>query len=161
VDIKVEGFAELNRKLKQLDDKMTRREVLKIQRKLATPLVRAYRDELPQSNRTTKRFGNSYPPGNLKKSVAKETVPSRAVGGNPQVVVRPSTKGKKGGYYRQMVVDKGTEIGSNKRGSRKMINTVVDKARDRVVSQRNSSTTAKYEKQMQKFIQKQINKLSS
>ena len=79
----------------------------------------------PQSNRTTKRFGNSYPPGNLKKSVAK-----------------------------------GTEIGSNKRGSRKQINTVVDKARDRVVSQRNSSTTAKYEKQMQKFIQKQIDKLS-
>jgi hypothetical protein len=93
--------------------------------------------------------------------VAKETVPARAVGGNPQIVVRPSTKGKKGGYYRHMVVDKGTEIGSNKRGSRKQINTVVDKARDRVVSQRNSSTTAKYEKQMQKFIQKQIDKLSS
>ena len=160
MEIDVKGFSELNRKLKKLDDKMTRREVLKIQRKLATPLVRAYRDELPQSNRTTKRFGNSYPPGNLKKSVAKETVPARAVGGNPQIVVRPSTKGKKGGYYRHMVVAKGTEIGSNKRGSRKQINTVVDKARDRVVSQSSSSTTAKYEKQMQKFIQKQIDKLS-
>ena len=140
---------------------MTRREVLKIQRKVATPFVAAYRDELPQSNRTIKRFGTSYPPGTLKKSVAKETVPARKVGGNPQIVVRPSTKGKKGGYYRHMVVSKGTEIGSTKRGSRKKINTVVDKARDRVVSQRNSSTTSKYEKQMQKFIQKQIDKLSS
>ena len=160
MDIKVKGFSELSRELKKLDDKMTRREVLKIQRKLATLLVRAYRDELPQSNRTTKRFENIYPPGNLKKSVAKETVPARKVGGNPQIVVRPSIKGKKDGYYRHMVVDKGTEIGSNKRGSREGINTVVDKARDRIVSQRNS-TTAKYEKQMQKFIQKQIDKLSS
>jgi hypothetical protein len=160
VDIKVKGFSELSRELKKLDDKMTRREVLKIQRKLATSLVRAYREELPQSNRTTKRFENIYPPGNLKKSVAKETVPARFVGGNPQIVVRPSIKGKKDGYYRHMVVDKGTEIGSNKPGSREGINTVVDKARDRIVIQRNS-TTVKYEKQMQKFIQKQIDKLSS
>ena len=161
MDIDVKGFAELNRKLKKLDDKMTRREVLKIQRKIAKPFVRAYRDELPQSNRTKKRFGTSYPPGNLKKSVSKETVPARKVGGNPQVVVRPSTKGKKGGYYRFMVVAKGTEIGSTKRGSRKMINTVVNKAKNRVWSQRNSLATAKYEKQMQNLLQKQINKLSS
>jgi hypothetical protein len=161
VDIKVEGFTELNRKLKQLDDKITRREVLKIQRKMAKPFVPAYSDELPLSNRVIKNPESTYKAGKLKESVSVETVPAQKVGGNPQVVVRPSTKGKKEGYYRQMVVDKGIKIGSNKRGSRKMINTVVDKARDRVASQRNSSTTAKYEKQMQKFIQKQINKLSS
>ena len=161
MDIDVKGFSELNRKLKKLDDKMTRREVLKIQRKLAKPLVRVYRDELPLSNRVIKNSESNYKAGKLKESVSVETVPARKVGGNPQVVVRPSTKGKKNGYYRNMVVAKGTEIGSNKRGSRKQINTVVDKARDRVVSQRNSSTTAKYEKQMQKFIQKKIDKLSS
>ena len=161
MDIDVKGFSELNRKLKKLDDKMTRREVLKIQRKLAKPLVRVYRDELPLSNRVIKNSESNYKAGKLKESVSVETVPARKVGGNPQVVVRPSTKGKKGGYYRHMVVAKGTEIGSNKPGSRKMINTVVDKARDRVISQRNSLTTAKYEKQMQKFIQKQIDKLSS
>jgi hypothetical protein len=160
VETKIEGFNKLKIQIKKLDDKMTRREVLKIQRKLATPLVRAYRDALPQSNRTTQRFGSTYPPGNLKKSVSKETVPGRKVGGNPQIVVRPSTKGKKGGYYRHMVVAKGTEIGSTRRGSRKGINTVVSDARDRIYGSRESTLTAKYEKQVTKFVQKQIDKLS-
>jgi hypothetical protein len=148
VDIKVEGIQDLVGKIKKLDDKMTRREVLKIQRKLAKPLVKAYREELPEQS------------GNLKRSVAAETVPGRKVDGNPQIVVRPSTKGKKNGYYRHMVVAKGTQLGSNKRGSRKGVNTVVDQARDSVVSKRNSLTTAKYEKQMTRFVQKQIDKLS-
>lgn len=144
----IEGFPELIKKINQLDDKMTRREVLKIQRKLATPLVRAYRDELPKDS------------GNLSKSVSKETVPGRKVRGNPQIVVRPSTKGKKRGYYRHMVVAKGTEIGSTKRGSRKGVNTVVEKARNKVYKSRESVMTAKYEKQITKFLERQIKRLS-
>ena len=160
MDIDVEGFAGLIKKLKKLDDKMTRREVLKIQRKLAKPFVPAYSNELPKSSRDVKRFETIYPAGTLRDSVAIETVPARKVGGNPQVVVRPSIKGNKQGWYRHMVVDKGTKIGSNKLGSRVGINTVVDKAKDKVWSSRSSIVTAKYKKEMQRLVQRQINKLS-
>lgn len=160
MEVKVEGFGELVRKINKLDDRMTRREVLKIQRKLATPLVTAYRNELPESGRSKRRFGTVYPSGTLKKSVAKETVPASKVGGNPQIVVRPSTKGKKGGYYRHMVVRKGETLGSNKRGSRKGKNTVVQQARNKVMSVLNAPLTSKYENNVAKYVQKQIDRLS-
>lgn len=160
MEVKVEGFDELVNKIHKLDDRMTRREVLKIQRKLATPIVTAYRNELPESGRSKKRFGTVYPSGTLKKSVAKETVPASKVGGNPQIVVRPSTKGKKQGYYRHMVVRKEENIGSTKRGSRKGKNNVVKMIRDKVYGMMKTPLTSAYQKNMTKYVQKQIDRLS-
>lgn len=160
MEVEVKGFDELVKKIHKLDDRMTRREVLKIQRKMATPMVTAFRNELPESGRSKKRFGTVYPSGTLKKSVAKETVPASKVGGNPQIVVRPSTKGKKGGYYRFMVVRKGTVLGSNKRGSRKGKNTVVQQARDKVYAMLGTPLTDRYQKNVTKYVQKQIDRLS-
>lgn len=152
--MKVEGFDKLVSKINKLDDRMTRREVLKIQRKMATPIVSAFRNELPESDRP-KRVS-----GTLKKSVAKETVPGSKVGGNPQIVVRPSTKGKKGGYYRFMVVRKGAVLGSNKRGSRKGKANVVQQARDKVYGMLGTPLTDRYQKNVTKYVQKQIDRLS-
>ena len=158
--IKVEGINELVSKLKRLDDKVTRREVLKVQRRSAKPIVVAFRNELPEGDRSKTRFGTTYPAGTLKKSVKAETVPATKVGGNPQIVVRPSTKGRAAGWYRFMVIRKGTKTGSTQRGRRTGINTVVSKARNRVVAMRNALVTRDYEVKMAKMLENQINRIS-
>jgi hypothetical protein len=158
--LEVEGFEELNKQLKKLDDKVTRREVLKIQRQIAKPITEAYNRSMPVGTRTHAKNGKVYTPGNLRDSVAPETVPASKVGGNPSVVVRPSTKGKKDGYYRFMVVKKDTEVGSGKRGSRKGKNTVVEEARNKALAIKGASAQNQAEDKTAKYVQKQINKLS-
>ena len=157
--IEVKGMPELIAKIKRLDDKLTRREVLKVQRRSAKPIVTAFKNELPVGNRSKTRFGTTYPAGTLRDSVAAETVPSSKVGGNPQIVVRPSTKGKRDGWYRFMVVRKGTKTGNTKRGSRTGKNTVVSNARNKVAAMRNALVTRDYEKKMTRLVQNQINRL--
>ncbi|WP_121665242.1 hypothetical protein [Mesonia aquimarina] len=158
--VEIKGFNELNRKLKKLDDRVTRKEILKIQRKLAKPLEQAYARNLPVGTRDKRRFGTEYPAGTLSKSVSTKTVPASKVGGNPSVVIRPGKKGKHDAYYRFMVVKKGTRVGSNKRGSRKGKNTVVEKARDAAFSSVEQSAVSKYEQQAERVIQREIDKLS-
>jgi len=157
--VDVRGINELVRKIKRLDDKTTRREVLKVQRRSAKPIVQAYRQELPKGTRDKKRFGTTYPAGTLKRSVKAETVPASKVGGNPQVVVRPSTKGKVKGWYRFMVVEKGTKVGSANRGSRTGLNTVVTKAKEKVESSLHQLVSRDYQKKMAKQLQRQIDRL--
>ena len=157
--VDVRGINELVRKIKRLDDKTTRREVLKVQRRSAKPIVQAYRQELPKGTRDKKRFGTTYPAGTLKRSVKAETVPASKVGGNPQVVVRPSTKGKVKGWYRFMVVEKGTKVGSANRGSRTGLNTVVTKAKEKVESSLHQLVSRDYQKIMAKQLQRQIDRL--
>jgi len=156
---KVEGFDELNRKLKTLDDRTKRREVLKIQRRLAKPIIEKYSANLPQGSRDKKRFGNVYPAGTLKKSVKADTVPLRASGGNPAIAIRPGKKGRFDSWYKFMVIPAGTKTGSNRRGSRKGKNTVVSQARDKTLSMGNIEQ--KYLDKTAKYIQKQIKRLSS
>lgn len=158
-DTDVRGIDKLTQKIKRLDDKTTRRELLKVQRRSAKPIVARYRQELPESGQDKERFDTLYPSGTLKRSVKAETVPSRKVGGNPQIAIRPSTKGKFKGFYRFMVVEEGTKLGSKKRGSRTGKNTVVSKARDRVARSMNSLATRDYEKKTAKQLQRQIDKL--
>ncbi len=156
----VEGFEELNRKLKQLPDRVKRTEVLKIQRRLAKPIIEKYKSELPVGTRDKERFGNTYPKGTLGKSVKADTVPARKADGNPAIAVRPSKKGKFDSWYKFMVIPKGTKTGSNARGTRKGINTVVEKARDRVVNMLGPQTQREALDKTAKYIQKQIDRLS-
>lgn len=143
----VEGIKELNEKLKKLPDKVKRKEVLGLQRKIAAPIRAEYADKLP--HRT----------GNLGKSVAVQTVPASKTGGNPSVVVRPAKRGKADGYYKFMVIPKGSKPGSRRRGSRKTLNTVVKEARDRTVAAMNAGITKTYETAMAKLIQRKIDRL--
>lgn len=145
--IEVEGFNELKQKIKKLDDKTTRREVLKIQRQMAKPAIEAYKRELPVDG------------GTLAKSVKAVTTPARKSGGNPSIAVRPGKKGKADAYYKFMVIRKGDQPGSRKRGSRKGLNTVVEDARNKALSVMDS-LKQNYVDKTAKYIQKQINKLS-
>ena len=168
-NIDVTGIEEFTRKVRRLDDKMTRREVLKVQRRSAKPIVARFSSILPRGSRVhsrkTKSKGNeeatktTYQPGNLKKSVKAETVPASKVGGNPSIVIRPSIKGNADGYYRFMVVEQGTKLVSTKRGSRIGKNTVVSKARNKTAQSMNSLATRDYQNKMAKMLQRQIDKL--
>ncbi|WP_271856076.1 hypothetical protein [Patiriisocius marinus] len=163
---KVEGFEELNAKLKQLNDGVKRNEVLKIQRRLAKPIAAAYSQKLPQSNKPHTRYvkgggKTTYTPGNLSRSVRVKTVGKRAAKGNPSLQILPDkTKGgRNDGYYRFMVVAKGFK-GSG-RGSRKGKNTVVEQARNATLAATQGRTTKEAEVKTAAYIQKRINKLSS
>lgn len=146
--VSVEGFDELNRKLKQLPDRVKRTEVLKIQRQLAKPIQRAYAGNLPKDR------------GTLSKSVAIRTVSISRSKGNPVVQVLPSKRGKNDGFYRFTVIPKGARPGSRKRGSRKGINTVVPQARDRTLQQVESGVVEQGSRKIGAYVQKQIDKLS-
>lgn len=157
----VKGFEQLNNKLKQLDDKVKRREVLKIQRRLAKPIIQQYSQELPKGKKDKKRFGTTYVKETLSKSVKAVTVPSSKTGGNPSIVIRPAKKGKYDPWYRFMVVKKGTKTGGIGEGSRQGKNTVVDKARNKAFNNTKDSAIRDNEKKVAEYIQKQINRLSN
>lgn len=145
---KIEGFEELNRKLKQLPDRVKRKEVLAIQRRLARPIQKAYAANLPKRS------------GTLSRSVAIKSVSARRSGGNPIVEVLPGKRGKNDGYYRFMVIHKGDRPGSIARGSRKGINTVVPEARDKTLTQVGTGVVQDAEGKVAKYIQKKIDQLA-
>lgn len=145
----IEGFPELNRKLKRLDDSVKRKEVLGLQRKLALPVRKAYAANLPKDE------------GTLSKSVAVRTVPRRRSGGNPAISVRPGKRGRNDGYYKFMVIPKGSRPGSTERGSRRGLNTVVTKARDKTLNQLRNGLVNESERTVTRYMQKKIDKLSS
>lgn len=149
VDVtRVEGFDELNRKLKNLGDSAKRREVLGILRKLSRPAVMAYQIQLPEARGVTKR------------SVGVKTIPRRRSGGNPAVAIAPGKRGKNDAYYRYMIIRKGDRPGSIRRGSRKGLNTVVEKARDRALTNIGGEIAKKAEIAAARYVQKKIEKLS-
>lgn len=145
---RVEGFAELNLKLKKLEDSVKRKEVLGLQRKLASPVRKAYANNLPKAS------------GTLSKSVAVRTIPTRKTNGNPAVAVVPGKRGKNDGYYKFMVIPKGSTPGSTKRGSRRSLNTVVGVARNKTLKQMETGLIASSEKEVSKYMQKKIDRLS-
>lgn len=144
----VEGFEELNAKLKQLPDRVKRKEVLAIQRRLAEPIRKAYAANLPESS------------GTLGRSVAVKSVSIRKSGGNPAIQVVPGKRGKNDGYYKFMVIRKGDSPGSTDRGSRKGMNTVVTASRNRTLAQVGDNVAKDAEGTVAKYVQKKIDSLS-
>jgi len=154
----IEGFKELNAKLKRLPDKVKRTEVLKVFRRVVKPIEKAYSEALPVGRIDKKRFGTIYPKGTLSKSVKVATVPASKVGGNPSVVIRPGKKGKYDAFYKFMVVRKGFK-GSG-RGSRNGANTVVEVARNKALANAGGRAQKEAVDKTAKYIQKQIDRLS-
>jgi len=145
---KIDGFDELNKNLKKLDDNVKRKEVLGILRAQSKPFALAYSAALP------------YRSGTLSKSVAVRALSKRRSGGNPVVGIRPGKRGKNDGYYKFMVIEKGSLPGSTARGSRKGINTVVEKARDRALRAGETAAILGNQKAVTKLVQRKIDKLS-
>lgn len=157
---KIEGFKELNAKLKRLPDKLKRTEIIKIQKRVADPIIKAYAQALPVGVKDKKRNGTTYQKGTLSKSVKAVTVPARKVGGNPSIVIRPAKKGKLDPWYRFMVIRKNSRPGSRAKGSRIGLNTVVDKARNKAIRSVGPAAEKKAADKTAIYIQKQIDKLS-
>lgn len=106
--VEIEGFDEVIKQLQKLEDRVKRRELLKIFRRQAEPVVRTMRTQVPVANRTVKyhrrvvdKNGNkkdvNYTPGNLKRSIKKFTGRSKDY---PNIQVGPQAKKAEGsGYY--------------------------------------------------------------
>lgn len=143
----IEGFEELNRKLKRLPDRVKRIEVNKLLRRAVVPVVSAYRRQLVEDS------------GTLRRSTGVKTVPSRKSGGNPVIAVRPGKRGRNDAFYKFMIVRPGTKLGSTARGSRRGKNTVVPDARDRTLASLPNNVADDAADKVGKYVQKQIDRL--
>jgi mRNA-degrading endonuclease YafQ of YafQ-DinJ toxin-antitoxin module len=106
--IEIEGFAELQEKLKQLsNDKDKKKEILLILRQVAKPTVLAAQLKAPIKKDWKKHTARreEISPGNLKKSIG--IINSKLP--NPTIFIGPRLKGSFKGWYGHMV-DKGHDI---------------------------------------------------
>lgn len=151
--VEISGFKELETKLKKLgNDKDKRKAVLRILGQVANPTVKVAKQLAPVSKkahvqkRKNQAFGTYISPGTGKKSIGKKTM-RRAK--NPTLYVSPrSTRRADGWYLRQFVIP-----GTKKQKSQPFI--------DQAYKQTKGGVTKDAEQKMEKYIQKQINKLSS
>lgn len=149
--IEIEGFGKLQNQLKKLsDDKSKRRAVNKILGQLANPTLKAAKQLVPVSKkahvqkRKNQRFGTVISPGTGKRSLGKKTMRRSA---NPTVYVSPRSTRKNDGWYLRQFVIPGTRFQRSQ--------PFLDKA----YSQTQGKVTADAERKMEKYIQKQIDKL--
>lgn len=138
-NIQVDGIPDLVKKMAALGKKVTRAELLKIQRKIARPIILAYRGNLPKRSKA------------LAKSVKNKTVSPKKSKGNPELTVQPTL------YYRFMVVPTGTNLASNRRGSRKGVNTVVPEARKKAINETSAAAAQNAEALVAAFLKQKIN----
>lgn len=86
-EFKIEGIEDVSNEIKSLgNDKIKRREILKILRRQAKPMMQAMRQNAPESDNVIISGDDVYYPGNLKKSIAIKTSPSKKY---PNVLVGP------------------------------------------------------------------------
>ena len=87
MSFKIEGIQEVSNEIKSLsNDKMKRSEILKVLRRQAKPMMQAMRQNAPESDNVIVVRNDVYYPGNLKKSIAIKTSPSKKY---PNVLVGP------------------------------------------------------------------------
>lgn len=163
--VEITGFKELQSQLKKLDDKVKRKELVKILGQVANPTVKAAKRLAPLAKpisvggKTYKRkrrqvnkvlVQSEYTTGFAKKSIGKKTM-RRAK--NPMIVVRPKDiaiggKKKYGGWYVRQMLIRGTKYIKP--------NPFMDKAYDET----KGKVTADSEKRVTRYIQRQIDRLS-
>lgn len=149
----IDGFPELLSKIKKLDDRVKRREVLKILGQVANPTVKAARNFAPVSKKphwqAGKRTKKLIQPQNLKKSIGKIRGKRGYAKVNAVLYVGPRSKGRKyDGWYGAFV-----HGGTVKQSA----NPFMDKA----YNQTKGLVTADAEKRVKKYIDKQIKRLSN
>lgn len=152
--VEIQGFTELNQKLKSLgNDKVKRREMLKVLGQVANPTVKAARNQAPQSKKphliSGKRTRKIIEPGNLKKSIGKITGKRGLGKTNAVLYVGPRSKGRKNDGWYGAFVHGGTK------------HQQPNKFMDRAYAQTGGGVTRDAEDKVAAYIQKQINKLSA
>lgn len=149
--VEIEGFEELRRKISLLgNDRLKRREMLKLLRQSSKATVKAARAQAPVSQAqhviSGKRTRKVINPGQLKKSIGNITGRSKD---RPTIYVGPRTKGKRWDGFYGAFVHGGTKT---QRPNEFMT---------RAYRQTRGQVTAETEKQVARYVQKQINKLSN
>jgi len=150
--VEIKGFDELQRKLRQLPDKVKRKELLKIMGQVANPTVKAARATAPRSKRTHiisgKRTRKVIEPGNLRKSIGKIRGRRGLAKVNAVIYVGPRSKGRKNDGWYGMFVDDGTK----KQKAQHFM--------ERAYNQTKGQVTADAEVKVARYVQKQIDRLS-
>lgn len=177
--ITVTGFPELKAKIQELaKDQDKKKEVLMILRQVARPSVMAAKSAAPASTKSHIARSKKINPGNLKKSIGLITSKSS----NPMILVGPRAKNGNDGWYGHMV-HAGHAIYRNNQNASKALKSgrkksvlarITNKRKGNAVGyvagipfmdiayeQTKSATTANAQKQMTRFIQRRINKLSN
>ena len=152
--VDIQGFDVLNQKLKALgNDKIKRREMLKVLGQVANPTVKAARAQAPKSKKphviSGSRSRKVITPGNLKKSIGKITGKRGLGKTNAVLYVGPRSKGRKNDGWYGAFVHGGTK--------HQKANAFMDRA----YAQTKGGVTVDAEKKVTAYVQKQINKLSS
>lgn len=170
--VDIEGFAELQQKIKQLGNtKDKRREVLALLRKGAASTVRAARANAPVSKKPHviggSRTKKTVTPGSLKKSIGTITGKNKE---QPTIYVGPRAKGNHLGFYGAWV-EKGHNIyrsgfKRNRKGKRDYNakgakgTSKATPFMQKAATQTQGKVAQELEKNTAKFIQKKIDKLS-
>jgi len=150
--IEIEGFDRLQTQIQKLDDKVKRREVLKILGQVANPTVKAARTQAPKSKKphvqAGKRTYKVIQPGNLKKSIGKITGKRGNAKVNAVLYVGPRSKGRKNDGWYGAFVHGGT------------VKQSPNPFMDRAYNQTKGKVTADAEDKVKKYLDKQIARLS-
>ncbi|MGQ7945011.1 HK97 gp10 family phage protein [Flavobacterium sp. WC2509] len=164
--MQVEGFAELQAKIRLLaDDKDKRKEVLVILREVAKPTLQAAKSLVPIASKRHKARGKWIDPRNLQKSLGNITGKQD----NPTVYVGPRAKGSFDGWYGHFV-EKGVNVyrkgfkRKRKAGANDHASVGKTKANPYMAKAYESTSgpvTADAERKMAVFIQRRIDKLSN
>lgn len=149
--VEITGFKELQRKIELLgNDRVKRREMLKLLRQASKATVKAARAIAPISKKehviSGKRSRKVIQPGQLKKSIGNITGKSKT---KAVIYVGPRTKGKVHDGFYGAFVHGGTTT--------QKANPFMDKA----YKQTKGAVTEKTERSVTRYIQKQIDRLSN
>ena len=152
MSFKIEGLEGVSNEIKSLSsDKMKRREILKVLRRQAKPLVQAMRQNAPISENVIIFGDDVFYPGNLRKSIAIKTSRSKTY---PNVLVGPRYgKGanKYDGFYAWWIeYGTGTHI-SNPTGAKNFV--------QKTMQQKGELVTNQSSKELKKYIDKKAKTL--
>ncbi|MFD0762984.1 hypothetical protein ACFQZW_12910 [Lutibacter aestuarii] len=158
----IKGFDQLQLKLKQLPDKVKKKEINKILGQVANPTLKAAQQLTPKGSGSieigSKKFARkkrqvgktviatTYTPGYGKKTIAKKAMTRTD---NALVYVSPRSRKKADGFYLRQWVIRGTKFFKG--------NNFIQRAYE----QTKGLVTADAEIKITKYIQKQINRLSN
>lgn len=144
--VEIQGFEELQQKIKRLPDKIKRRELLKIYGQVANPTLKAARSFAAVGKR--KHTKDAAGPGNLKRSIKKRIGKKGDEKINAVVYVGPSLKGKYKGWYGHFL-----EGGTKNMPAKPFMQPAYNQTKGQITKDAEVKTA--------KYIQKQINRLSN
>jgi HK97 gp10 family phage protein len=171
--IEITGFADLQRKLRDLgDDRKKRSAMLAVLRAASQPTVRAARSRVPVARKphkiSGKRTAKTIQPGNLKKSIGNITGRRGRSRIDPTIYVGGRAKGNNDGFYAGWV-EHGHEIHNQgitarvakRRGIASGGRTRPQPFMSPAFEQTQGQVTQDTVKRVEKVIQAQINRLST